>query len=500
MSLTIAQLVANPALATRVIAGAEGLERPVAWAHTCELPDPWNWLGTGDLLMTDGYSFPSSGDEQAAFVESLARANISGIALAEGFKAPPVTPEAIRVADDLAFPILETQYNVPFVSVARAVAESNSHITAARLTKTLRLYDVLRRTHISGSFDAILDTIAADLNVPLFVVESRTGRDMLPTSREMPEHVRAEVATFLTSGPNPLPAFGRVVTDAGTALVFPLGRDDRAALIAIPAATSGADLVLLQHVAMIAEMDVERRSAVSIRRKARGARLLQQLIDGSVAPDAAVASLESVGIGAGPWVALSLAPQPGHDGDEIEVALGSVGVASHLYLRTGAEHVVLAESDQMDLISQGIGVDLAIIGFSQPFAALLRVSDAVREARWALEAARNSPTHQSVYGDDAEFFLPRTVAEGQVVVDRVLGRLLEYDAQHNAELVRSLEVFFAANKSWQDGARELGVHKQTLVYRMHKVEDLTGRSLRTFADQAELFMALRTLRLLHLDS
>jgi purine catabolism regulator len=154
----------------------------------------------------------------------------------------------------------------------------------------------------------------------------------------------------------------------------------------------------------------------------------------------------------------------------------------------------------MDLISQGIGVDLAIIGFSQPFAALLRVSDAVREARWALEAARNSPTHQSVYGDDAEFFLPRTVAEGQVVVDRVLGRLLEYDAQHNAELVRSLEVFFAANKSWQDGARELGVHKQTLVYRMHKVEDLTGRSLRTFADQAELFMALRTLRLLHLDS
>lgn len=499
MSLTIAELVANPSLATRVIAGSQGLERPVTWAHTCELPDPWNWLGTGDLLMTDGYSFPADSGEQMAFVESLARANISGLTLAEGFKAPPVTPEAVALANELAFPILETQYNVPFVSVARAVAESNSHATAARLTKTLRLYDVLRRTHISGSFDSILDTMATDLNLPLFVVESKTGRDIMPTSRDMPEAVRRNVTDFLVDGPSPMPAFGRVATDGGTALVFPLGRDDRAALIAIPASADGApDLVLLQHVAMIAEMDVERRIALSIRRKARGARLLQQLTAGSITSEAAIPSLEAMGVADGPWIALCLAPPADRDGDDVEVAMADVSVPGHLYLRTGDDHIAFATADGAQTIADHLGANAAIVGLSQPFTALGRVTDAVRESRWALEAARTEPSRRSTYGEDAGVFLPRTVAEGQAVVDRVLGRLVEYDEQHNADLVRSLEVFFEANKSWQDGARTLGVHKQTLVYRMHKVEDLTGRNLRNFSDQAELFLALRTLRLLHL--
>lgn len=498
MSLTIAQLVENPALATRVLAGWEGLGRPVTWAHTCELPDPWNWLGTGDLLMTDGYSFPANGAEQVAFVESLVRANISGIAIGEGFKAPPVTPEAIKVADDLAFPILETQYNVPFVSVARAVAESNSHVSAGRLAKTLRLYDVLRRTHISGSFDAILYTLSGNLSLPLFVVDARTGRDLLPTTREMPTDVRAEVTRCMVAGPHPMPAFGRVLTSEGMALVFPLGRDDRAALIALPAASDGGpDLVLLQHVAMIAEMDVERRLGLAIRRKARGARLMQQLIAGSVPSDSALMTLESMGIGHGPWAVQSLVPVAERDGDEVEAALGSVR-EPHLYLRTATDHLFLVAHDRVTAISDAIVENLAFMGRSQPFTTLERVSDAVREARWALEAARGSASMRSVYGDDSGMFLPRTVAEGQVVVDRVLGRLLEYDEVQGAELVRSLEVFFEANKSWQEGARQLGVHKQTLVYRMHKVEELTGRNLRRFSDQTELFLAVRTHRLLQL--
>jgi purine catabolism regulator len=41
------------------------------------------------------------------------------------------------------------------------------------------------------------------------------------------------------------------------------------------------------------------------------------------------------------------------------------------------------------------------------------------------------------------------------------------------------------------------VHKQTLVYRMHRVEELTGRDLRDTADVVQFWLALRALEFAH---
>jgi hypothetical protein len=34
----------------------------VTWTHTSDLPAPWRWLTGGELLMTNGMSFPEDGD------------------------------------------------------------------------------------------------------------------------------------------------------------------------------------------------------------------------------------------------------------------------------------------------------------------------------------------------------------------------------------------------------------------------------------------------------
>jgi len=104
MSLTVRELIAIPTLRTRLIAGASGLDRPVTWAHSCELPEPWQWMGSGDLVMTVGHEFPATGREQVAYLERLAEADLSGLVLAEGLFAAPVTDLAAQAADRLAFP------------------------------------------------------------------------------------------------------------------------------------------------------------------------------------------------------------------------------------------------------------------------------------------------------------------------------------------------------------------------------------------------------------
>jgi hypothetical protein len=73
----------------------------------------------------------------------------------------------------------------------------------------------------------------------------------------------------------------------------------------------------------------------------------------------------------------------------------------------------------------------------------------------------------------------------------LLSPLLDYDAGHGTELVRTLRVFLDCSGSWTKAAEAMFVHVNSLRYRMRRVEELTGRDLGSLADQAALLFALR---------
>jgi purine catabolism regulator len=88
------------------------------------------------------------------------------------------------------------------------------------------------------------------------------------------------------------------------------------------------------------------------------------------------------------------------------------------------------------------------------------------------------------------------VDDAQAMVERWLGPLIEHDAQHRTGLVDTLEAFLANQRSWQRTAAAMNVHRQTVLYRVHKVEELTGAKLADTADIAQLWLALRSRDLL----
>lgn len=92
--------------------------------------------------------------------------------------------------------------------------------------------------------------------------------------------------------------------------------------------------------------------------------------------------------------------------------------------------------------------------------------------------------------------MPRTVSGAQVAVETILGPLIEYDTLHNAELMKSLQVFLDANMSWQIASSELGIHRQTLNYRMQRVAEITNRNISRISDLAELHFAIRAREIL----
>jgi purine catabolism regulator len=499
VSLTIESLVEDPLIRTHLVAGNGGLGRMVTWAHTCEVADPWNWLGSGELLMTDGYSFPSDPAGQVAFVQQLAHAQIAGLALAEGFAVAPLTPEVIAIANELDFPILVTARNVPFVTIARAVGESHNRAGSGRATQVLRLYDILRRSQGNAARDDILKLLGDELRVGLHVIDLVRGRDLLATRGVLPEQLRNAALERFREQEGRLSAFNRLSDGEASALLVPVGTRDNAALVV---RAENPDLVLTQHVAMIAELEVERREAKATRTRERGANLIRRMLDGSIDPQAAAGQLRVHGMGGGPWrvMAWHQAPAGNAEADASNLLVDALTFVTwaHLHAQIGETHMLVIDDARLEPALELGGTDVKI-GVSQPLASIARVADAFREARWALESAHATGEPVAVYGSHGSYFMPNTVAEGEVAVRRLLGPILDYDAAHDAQLVESLRVYFEVNRSWQEGARRLGIHKQTLVYRIKKIEEVTGADMRDFGVQAEMYLALRTWSLLNSD-
>ena len=139
-------------------------------------------------------------------------------------------------------------------------------------------------------------------------------------------------------------------------------------------------------------------------------------------------------------------------------------------------------------------------GFSREVSSPRRIPDAVRESRWAVETAHAEGRSCAIYGDHVPMFMPSTFAEGEAVVARVLGELLQYDASPGGHLMDTLGAYLDANRSTQRCAAVLGVHKQTVVYRLRRIEALTGRRLQDVGDLSALFFAYKTWRLLSTET
>ncbi|MEV6644125.1 helix-turn-helix domain-containing protein [Amycolatopsis sp. NPDC051371] len=81
-------------------------------------------------------------------------------------------------------------------------------------------------------------------------------------------------------------------------------------------------------------------------------------------------------------------------------------------------------------------------------------------------------------------------AEAERVAREVFGALLELKPHESAVLTRTLRVWCANDGSPGRTAEVLHCHANTIRYRLRRIEDLTGRSLRSPQDLAEIVTAL----------
>lgn len=81
--------------------------------------------------------------------------------------------------------------------------------------------------------------------------------------------------------------------------------------------------------------------------------------------------------------------------------------------------------------------------------------------------------------------------------EETLGPLLDSDSHSNNALIKTLESFFHCNGNLSETARTMHLHRNSLLYRLGRVEELLGRSLEDSELRLSLQISLKIRHLLH---
>lgn len=497
MRMTIRALTQNPLLKTHFLAGEEGDEREVHWAHTSEVTDPWNWLGEGDLLLTTGHNVPADPARQVEFIEKLHGVGLSGVAIGADFYAPPLSSAAIKTADTLGFPVLETAHEVPFALVAQTVAE-HSATAGTAFVQVLRIYETYRRYKSAAAEEAsLLDLLGRTTQAEFNLVDLDLSSEIMHSRKSLPETAITKIQDELSDPQQNIPAYTRVkFSDDQVAVVLPILQNERIVLVATSdGATRSIELQVFQHVAALMQAEVEKTIQHRKDRVIRSAQFLHELIHRSITQDDLSVRFHEFGLSGEKYQIYCTSHHHDRNYDLIFTLLDQeIG-----HLSTTADDVCFylidpQDADRFTEIFEDAEISL---GTSMPLQKVQHIPDAAREARWALETAMLNSMPLALYERDIPVFLPRTIREAERTVEAILGPVIRYDQEHSAGLLDTLEVFFQHDKSWVNTSREMNIHKQTAVYRIQNIEKLTNKKLSRIEDQTAVYLALKTHRMLN---
>jgi purine catabolism regulator len=503
MPITVRGLAEMPHMSLGIAAGAAGLEREIGWVHVAEVSDPTPWLEGGELILTSGLGLTSAADEQALYLRRLVQARVAGLVVVSD-TAPPLTARMRAVADEHELPLLTTELKQPFQAIAKLVYAANSSAQAELLVDHLRIYGVLGTAAADGiGAPELVDRLAEITRLRLAVVRE----DGRPQFGSGPPHERwpeAAAALEELSGGARSGMYARL-SDAGgnPGYVLQLTTPTPSRVFLLAEGIAGEqmpDLVSLHHIATVLGTQVVAQRAERAIRQRVGAELLRELIDGYVGRSVP-ARLEALDLPTRPLVALCVRTEDGEPevaAERLHDVLLDHDQPALVATRRGEIIAVLPAADaplEVAQLVRRLAVDLlewpcAVSAGTSGDPAHLRTS--LQQAVVAIEHAQLAPDGVASFSriDAPLAWMPADPAGMQLLVEQTIAPLVAYDSEHRTDLVLTLNVYLRAAGVGQ-AADALHIHRNTLGYRLKRIEKVTSRSLSSMDDRFELWLGLR---------
>lgn len=500
MRLTLAEVLSEEEFGLVLRSGSPAaLARPVAGAETVEADRPEELTARDYIMLTTGIRLRRNPELQRQLVALSQARGVAALGFGVGLVFRSIPRALLEEARARDFPVFEVPFEVPFRDIIAFI----------------------NRSYLSDDFYSLKRTVALQNTLLGAIGETRPEEALvgrLATIVGGAVLYRPGGAVLAEAGVVPVAAIWdrivqrEVVQGAGGAAVFEADGSEVSATpilvegevrfwLALAGRAGSVTPVLVGPVVEVAErllrlIDLARYAGMMEERVRRG-ELLNDLLDDQRAREVSPERLELFGFGKGPWRVALLSVEGSR-----EEGLRLIGNSA---ASTGTPHLLGVHHGHLALVLEGDGALLEVWAANLAAAGVL--------VRGALGRAADTPSGLVESRCDARLaidFLARTAAPaGRVLrfedfelIDALLSAAdpLELRARvdlvldplrDHPQLLESLVAYLSADQNVNLAAETLHVHPNSLRYRLGRVEELLGRSVRSPATLADLYVALR---------
>ena len=257
------------------------------------------------------------------------------------------------------------------------------------------------------------------------------------------------------------------------------------------AGAAPAGVSVVQHIATVAALQLSMQAHEREMLRREGAETLAEMLRGVLDEAIVTRRLAVHGFPADAKLLLAIVrpKDQAAEGDSVVDTLAQGGFPQ-LVLRQEEELYVLIPDDQA--ARDALAATGTVVGASLPFRASASLGVARREAQWAISRAAESGRDMVSYGDDRTGrWLTSESADLRALVDDVLRAVADYDDAHGGDLLPTIRTWLEHDRQTDKAAEALHIHPNTLLYRVRRFEQITGRSLASTETLAETWLALR---------
>lgn len=184
----------------------------------------------------------------------------------------------------------------------------------------------------------------------------------------------------------------------------------------------------------------------------------------------------------------------------------AISATRPLITRRGDRMVLLTEARPDDdavytALAHELGTPGGAIGVSTRCDSPDGIPRCYQEALRALEVRQNSRQRSgTTFFDDLGLYRilgpGNDLRELEDFVREWLGELIDYDAEHDTELVETLSRYFDCGGNYDDAAAALTVHRSTLRYRLQRIREISDRDLADVDTRLNLQVATRVWKII----
>ncbi|ATW27671.1 PucR family transcriptional regulator [Candidatus Formimonas warabiya] len=547
MGLTVRQALKIGKLKDAVVvAGYQGLDNQILFVNIMEVPEVTRWMKGGELLVTAGFAFKDNPNSRKKLIYDLAQKHVAAFGIKPGQYFSEVPQDMIEYANEVGLPLLQLPPDAPYMDFMLPIFEILISGQLSQLKRHEQIHNCLLEALLSGGgFLSICQALYDLLGKPVYILD-KSGNIINYVCGLKPEQNFSFIdlteawlqidQDLLNYPPN---RSRRIKSEfkgqQHDVVLVPVQADNCIAgyLLVLEDGISLDDqgLFALEYAGTISALEFSKEKAVfEAERKVRGD-LLEDLISENFSLEEAVirrASFLNFNLNVKLAVFIInidhfekyVIYQTNHQENHIQEIKSYIfenvhhaflsypgGVMLHmksncligLIRMEGEGHEKVLRQKLQEIIrnikTRFPKINISV-GVGKPYKGVRNIKNSYEEAETSLKVEQYlNGGEKVVFFQELGLYRFLYELKGSETMktfhDEIVGKLKQYDDQNHSNMVHTLISYFKNDCNLNRTAKDLYIHKNSVIYRVKKIEEITGLKFSNPEDRFNLQLCLK---------